>query len=255
MLVVCSHDDDENSSLLDGESVRSVDCQRESVIGRPGDHLLPVMRQLSIMPLMRQSSIMPAFPANSFFLPTEVFFLPVGFFLAIGFVLVLLPLTMSVVLFRQSRSFIRNVINSNQLDIVIGRSAGGEPSIVRLTMHGEPQCLQAVRMNRSTRSWYDPLQFIKQEMKRRIRSEMRAQSENLPIFPGVTHLKVSILFVVRRDKDIDNMMKPILDVLEGIIYENDRLIYEISGRKLILNAQPVAVADNLTMVDVNITPN
>jgi hypothetical protein len=36
MLVVCSHDDDENSSLQDEESVRSVDCQRESVIGRPG---------------------------------------------------------------------------------------------------------------------------------------------------------------------------------------------------------------------------
>jgi Holliday junction resolvase RusA-like endonuclease len=162
---------------------------------------------------------------------------------------------MSLALFKQSRSVIRNVINSNELDIVIGRSAGGEPTVVRLIMQGEPQCLQPVRMNRITRSWYDPLHYIKQEMKRRIRGELRALSENTPIFPGSTHLKVSILFVARRDKDIDNMLKPFLDVLEGIIYENDCLIFEIYARKLILSAQAVAVPDSVTKVDVTITPN
>jgi Holliday junction resolvase RusA-like endonuclease len=192
---------------------------------------------------------MPAIPSsNSFFLPTEVFFLPVGF------VLLFLPLAMSLVLFKQSRSIIRNVINSNELDILIGRSAGGEPSVVRLIMQGEPQCLQPVRMNRFTRSWYDPLQYIKQEMKRRIRRELRSLSENTPIFPGLTHLSVSILFVARTDKDIDNMLKPFLDVLEGIIYENDRLIFEIYARKLILTAHAVAVPDSVTKVDVTITP-
>jgi Holliday junction resolvase RusA-like endonuclease len=110
-------------------------------------------------------------------------------------------------------------------------------------------------MNRSTRSWYDPLHYIKQEMKRRIRSELRALSENTPIFPGLTHLKVSILFVARTGKDIDNMLKPFLDVLEGIIYENDCLIFEIYERKLILSAQAVAVPDSFTKVDVTITPN
>jgi hypothetical protein len=41
------------------------------------------------------------------------------------------------------------------------------------------------------------------------------------------------------------MLKPFLDVLEGIIYENDCLIFEIYERKLILNAQAVAVPDSV----------
>jgi Holliday junction resolvase RusA-like endonuclease len=52
-----------------------------------------------------------------------------------------------------------------------------------------------------------------------------------------------------------NMLKPLLDVLEGIIYENDCLIFEIYARKLILSAQAVAVPDSVTKVDVTITPN
>jgi hypothetical protein len=51
-------------------------------------------------------------------------------------------------------------------------------------------------------------------MKRRIRRELRSLSENTPIFPWLTHLRVSILFVARTDKDIDNTLKPFLDVLE-----------------------------------------
>jgi hypothetical protein len=186
---------DESSSLQDGESLRSVGGGRERVIGRgPGG----IFFQVDVT----QQSIMPVIPSsNSFFLP-------------VGFVLLFLPLAMSsLVLFKQSRSIIRNVINSNELDILIGRSAGGEPSVVRLNMQGEPQCLQPVRMNRFTRSWYDPLQYIKQEMKRRIRRELRSLSENTPIFPWLTHLRVSILFVARTDKDIDNTLKPFLDVL------------------------------------------
>jgi hypothetical protein len=41
---------------------------------------------------------------------------------------------------------------------------------------------------------------------------------------------------------------------EGIIYENDRLIFEIYARKLILTAHAVAVPDSVTKVDVTITP-
>jgi Holliday junction resolvase RusA-like endonuclease len=193
---------------------------------------------------------MPAIPSNAFFLPTEV---P---FLLAGVVVLFLPLTMSLVLYKQSRSVIRNVINSNQLEIIVGRStAGGGPSVVRLIMQGEPQCLQPVRMNRSTHNWYDPLHYIKQEMKRRITSELEAQSENMPIFPGsTTHLAVSILFVIRTNKDIDNMLKPFLDVLQGIIYENDNLIFEIYARKKVILRGQAAVPDSVAKVDVIITP-
>jgi Holliday junction resolvase RusA-like endonuclease len=198
---------------------------------------------------MTISNRMPLIPSSAFSSSTEVVFL-------LGGLALLLPLAMSLVLFQQPRSVIRDVISSNELEIFVGRStAGGEALVVRLIMQGEPQSLQAVRMNRRTRSWYDPLHFIKQEIKRRIRGELNAQSETLPIFPGsTTHLVVSVLFVATTNKDLDNMLKPLLDILEGIIYENDDVIYEIYTRKIILSGQAVAVPDGAAKVDVIITP-
>jgi Holliday junction resolvase RusA-like endonuclease len=196
---------------------------------------------------------MPAIPANSNsnspFPPTEAFFLPVAL------ALVFLPLVISLVLYRESRIFIRNVMNANELDILVGRSVGGEPAVVRIIMQGEPQSLQPVRYNRKSMIWYDPLGRIKEEMKRRIRGELRALSENMPIFPGLTQrLKVSITFVVRTNKDVDNMLKPFLDVLEGIVYENDCVIIDIHARKVIMGTQAVAVPAGGAQVDVTITP-
>ena len=195
---------------------------------------------------------MPAIASNFVILfPTEVYFL-----ILTSLVAFLVPFAMSRVLFKQPRSVIRNVINSNEVEIVVGRStAGGEASVVRLIMHGEPLSLQPVRMNRRTGNWYDPLHYIKQEMKRRIRSEFDAQSETMPIFPGsTTHLAVSVLFVSTTNKDTDNMLKPILDILEGIIYENDNLIFEIDARKVILSGQAIAVPADAPKVDIVIKP-
>jgi Holliday junction resolvase RusA-like endonuclease len=173
---------------------------------------------------------MPAIPANynpnSPFPPTEAFFLPV----ALAFVF--LPLVISLVLFRESSLFIRNVMNSTELDILVLRSVAGEPVSVRIIMHGEPQLLQPVRYNRKSLVWYDPLGRMKEEMKRRIREELRALKENMPIFPGLTQrLKVSITFVVHTNKDVDNMRKPFLDVLEGLVYENDSVVIDIHATK------------------------
>ena len=54
---------------------------------------------------------------------------------------------------------------------------------------------------------------------------------NIPIFQG-THLKVKCVFGVKRDnKDIDNLLKFILDVLQEIVYENDKCVTKIEMEK------------------------
>jgi Holliday junction resolvase RusA-like endonuclease len=193
----------------------------------------------------------PAIPdKSSFFVPpTEDSWLPVCL-LAFVFVQV----AMSLVLFHQSRALIRETIHDNELDILIGRSAaGGEEAVsfIRIIMQGEPQSLQPVRRNTTTGSWYDPLRRMKEEMKRRITAELRELSENMPIFPAGRTLKLDILFVVRANKDIDNMLKPFLDVLEGIVYDNDSVIFEIHAQKNIMTA---VAPDSSARVDVTISP-
>lgn len=190
---------------------------------------------------------MPAIPgkSSSFVPPTGELILPV--WLAFIFVQVAL----SLVLFRQSRAIIRNTINNNELDILVGRSvAGGEISFIRIVMEGEPQSLQPVRRNMRTGSWYDPLRQIKEEMKRRITAELGILSEIMPIFPADRRLRVDIVFVVRANKDIDNMLKPLLDVLQGIVYVNDSLIFEIHAQKHIMTA---VAPDSSARVDITIS--
>lgn len=198
---------------------------------------------------------MPAITESSFVPPSEVFVLPV----CLAFVFI--QVAMSVALFRQSRTVIRNTINANELDILVGRSreqgsADVMISFIRIIMQGEPQSLQAVRRNIATRSWYDPLGSMKVEMKRRISRRLLDLSENMPIFPVATRLKVDILFVARTNKDIDNMLKPFLDVLQGIVYENDSLIFEIHAKKDIISTQAVAAGASASSarVDVTISP-
>jgi hypothetical protein len=139
---------------------------------------------------------MPAIPSNSFFLPTQVVFLPVGF------VLLLLPLAMSLVLF---------VINSNELDIVVGRSVGGEPSVVRLIIQGEPQCLQHVRVNRSIRSWYDPLAIHQTRRDERVARPIGEYADLCWVDASQGINSLSLLLA--RTRILINMLKPFLDVL------------------------------------------
>jgi len=42
---------------------------------------------------------------------------------------------------------------------------------------------------------------------------------------------VNAVFYVKRDKDIDNMLKSVLDAMQGIIYENDIQVYGIHALK------------------------
>jgi Holliday junction resolvase RusA-like endonuclease len=184
---------------------------------------------------------MPAITESSFVPPSEVFVLPV----CLAFVFI--QVAMSVALFRQSRTVGRSR-EQGAADVMI--------SFIRIIMQGEPQSLQAVRRNIATRSWYDPLGSMKVEMKRRISRRLLDLSENMPIFPVATRLKVDILFVARTNKDIDNMLKPFLDVLQGIVYENDSLIFEIHAKKDIISTQAVAAGASASSarVDVTISP-
>jgi len=45
-------------------------------------------------------------------------------------------------------------------------------------------------------------------------------------------VKLSIIFVHNRDRDIDNILKVLLDSFQKIIYENDKQVYELNIKKV-----------------------
>ena len=55
---------------------------------------------------------------------------------------------------------------------------------------------------------------------------------NIPLYPRGTKLKAKCLFMLRRDnKDVDNLLKFILDVLQEIVYDNDKSVVKIEMEK------------------------
>lgn len=74
------------------------------------------------------------------------------------------------------------------------------------------------------RFWYTP------EATRRYESLVRAIGESTtPTWWPVAErysIDVAIYFPDRRARDADNVLKSVLDALEGVCFENDRLVYE-----------------------------
>ncbi len=55
-------------------------------------------------------------------------------------------------------------------------------------------------------------------------------------------IRVEIIFYVKRDRDIDGGIKPILDILaKGNLYENDRQVVELHVQKFTDKEKPRAV--------------
>lgn len=57
--------------------------------------------------------------------------------------------------------------------------------------------------------------------------QRHARASGLPMFPGVVRLRVDVYLGGGRRGDVDNYSKAYLDALEGMAYENDRLVADL----------------------------
>ena len=82
---------------------------------------------------------------------------------------------------------------------------------------------------------YDPSGRSKRALKRAVRNALvNVGNDDFPVFQNSV-LEVQVTFFVSNpNKDIDNLAKFLLDALEGVIYSNDRLIWDLVAKKRIL---------------------
>ena len=111
-------------------------------------------------------------------------------------------------------------------------TAPASRTIIQITSPGEPQ-VQA-RLRFAQRGFFDPQKEFKKEFRLRIKSDLESHgTTQFPIFDPTTNLRITVTFhVCRMTKDIDNLLKLILDVLNGVIYHNDAAVTMIVAQKL-----------------------
>jgi Holliday junction resolvase RusA-like endonuclease len=95
--------------------------------------------------------------------------------------------------------------------------------VIELTIQGEPIAMMRPRLGRE--HTYNP----QKKLKERVRWELRTLWPSPPIKGNVG---INLIFQVsKRNKDLDNMVKFMLDAMEGIVFKNDRQVSEIYARK------------------------
>jgi Holliday junction resolvase RusA-like endonuclease len=65
--------------------------------------------------------------------------------------------------------------------------------------------------------------------------ELGIHADEMPVFgeAGVEPIHVNLVFMWSQpdQKDLDNMIKFVLDVYEGLLYTNDKKVYSITSKK------------------------
>ena len=73
-------------------------------------------------------------------------------------------------------------------------------------------------------------------LKLELKNQMQLQ--NFDMFPAQTPLAVGIKFTVPKDmhtKDLDNLVKAILDAMQGVVFKNDMWIDQIMAKRMKVN--------------------
>jgi Holliday junction resolvase RusA-like endonuclease len=84
---------------------------------------------------------------------------------------------------------------------------------------------------------YDPSQASKRRFKAALRQALSELGvATLPLFPGNGRKFIAnFWFYINNEmKDNDNLQKYILDVLQGVVYSNDRFVFDILSKKRIV---------------------
>lgn len=77
--------------------------------------------------------------------------------------------------------------------------------------------------------------------------------QNQRIFVKNIELECKINFSYLREKDIDSIVKPVLDALQGIVYENDISIKKITIEKQKSSTQHEGIRIIISPIDSDIT--
>jgi Holliday junction resolvase RusA-like endonuclease len=107
------------------------------------------------------------------------------------------------------------------------------------TVIGSPAVQARPRMN--TRNGrvhiYDPSARSKRAFKRAMRQALQELGiVAFPIFLPTSHLKLKATFFLSNEgKDVDNMLKYLMDALQSVVYGNDAGIYDIETKKVKTN--------------------
>jgi len=136
------------------------------------------------------------------------------------------------------RSNNRNSCSDNRVEAIGVAVADGSKTTIYISIEGQPlaQPRPRFRVLSNGRSWmYNPAMHPKTELAQKVRAALREiglSVESAPLF--TTYLGLTIKFGVSdMSKDLDNMMKFIMDVLEDAnVYGNDRAVLKLHAEKL-----------------------
>jgi Holliday junction resolvase RusA-like endonuclease len=98
---------------------------------------------------------------------------------------------------------------------------------IEFVIHGEPMSKQRPRFNPKSGRAYTPAQTRNSE---REISERYVET-NAGVFEGAIGIEIQFFMGTKRRKDIDNLVKTVLDALNGIAFTDDHLVHVLSAVK------------------------
>ncbi len=70
-------------------------------------------------------------------------------------------------------------------------------------------------------------------------SVQREAPAQIPLLAGPHRLRIDYFYDGTTDLDVDNIIKPIQDALEGIVYADDETVVDVCSRKINLQQLPL----------------
>jgi len=138
--------------------------------------------------------------------------------------------------------------NVDDVELIVVGTAN--PTIY-FTMQGPPAVQQRVRAFsvNGRLTFYDPSQRAKRAFKEAIRQAMlQFGISTFPFFSDEKKVKVTAIFGVSNEaKDVDNMLKFLLDAIQDVVYTNDNMVYKLVGTKI-----PVPIHQQYTMFSLEV---
>ena len=139
-----------------------------------------------------------------------------------------------------------HVTTDNSVEAMI---VGMDHPIVYITVQGPPLVQKRSRvrvLGRGHPVVYDPSRRSKWTYKQAIRNAMAdLGTTDFPFFQG-RKLKLTVTFALTNQaKDVDNLLKFVMDACEKVLYKNNALIWEAAEKKI-----TVASAEQFTQIQV-----
>lgn len=106
------------------------------------------------------------------------------------------------------------------------------PVVARLTVEGEPASKARPRFTKTGRA-YTPEKS--RDAEKRIEAQFRMAAPHHKLDANTAYGVMGVFFCgTRQRRDVDNMMKLVLDGLNGVAWPDDSQVTEISGRKVLV---------------------